>query len=209
MLTKSISIGVIALATAGFSLAANKTTFEDLQSTTSAVKTHADALNVLYRTTGYDWNAEHLQAIRDETNHIGKDLRKLQEGPLTPTEERALNRAIPLLQTMAADTAGAIHAMDEKGRPVDTSGTTLAGTTVDGLTGLRALLLGNPEQFPRTVTEKLMAYALGRMLEYSDKPAVRRIVRDAAPQDYRWSSIILGIVESPPFLMRASRTASN
>jgi hypothetical protein len=122
MLTKSISIGVIALATAGFSLAANKTTFEDLQSTTSAVKTHADALNVLYRTTGYDWNAEHLQAIRDETNHIGKDLRKLQEGPLTPTEERALNRAIPLLQTMAADTAGAIQAMDEKGRPVDNNG---------------------------------------------------------------------------------------
>jgi hypothetical protein len=122
MLTKSISIGVIALATASFSLAANKTTFEDLQNTTSAVKTHAGALNVLYRTTGYDWNAEHLQAIRDETNHIGKDLRKLQEGPLTPTEERALGRAIPLLQTMAADTAGAIRAMDEKGRPVDNNG---------------------------------------------------------------------------------------
>jgi hypothetical protein len=107
------------------------------------------------------------------------------------------------------DVIGGWRTVDEKGRPVDTSGTTLAGTTVDGLTGLRALLLGNPEQFPRTVTEKLMAYALGRMLEYSDKPAVRMIVRDAAPQHYSWSSIILGIVESPPFLMRASRTASN
>jgi hypothetical protein len=122
MLMKSISMGVIALATAGLSLAANKTTFEDLQSTTFAVKTHADALNVLYRTTGYDWNAENLQAIRDETNHIGKDLRKLQEGPLTPTEERALDRAIPLLKTMAADAAGAIQAMDQKGRPVDNNG---------------------------------------------------------------------------------------
>lgn len=122
MLMKSISMGVIALATAGFSLAANKTIFEDLQSTTSAVKIHADALNVLYRTTGYDWNAEHLQAIRDETNHIGQDLRKLQQGPLTPTEERALDRAIPLLKTMAADATGAIQAMDEKGRPVDNNG---------------------------------------------------------------------------------------
>jgi hypothetical protein len=119
---KSISMGVIALATAGFSLAANKTTFEDLRSTTSAVKTQADASNVLYRTTGYDWNAEQLQAIRDETNHIGRDLRKLQEGPLTPTEERALDRAIPLLKAMAADVTGAIQAMDEKGRPVDNNG---------------------------------------------------------------------------------------
>ena len=54
MLMKSISMGVMALATAGLSLAANKTTFEDLQSTTSAVKTQADAVNAIYRTTGYD-----------------------------------------------------------------------------------------------------------------------------------------------------------
>jgi hypothetical protein len=119
---KSISMGVIALATAGFSLAANKTTFEDLQSTTSAVTNNADAVNVLYRTTGYDWNAERLQAIRDETNHIGQDLRKLQAGPLTATERRALDRAIPLLATMAADTNGAIQALDRKGRPVDNNG---------------------------------------------------------------------------------------
>jgi len=122
MLMKSISMGVIALATAGLSLAANKTTFEDLQSTTSAVKAHADAVNTIYRTTGYDWNAEHLQAIRDETNHIGQDLRKLQESPLTPTEQRAISHAIPLLQTMAANAAGAIQALNEKGRPVDNDG---------------------------------------------------------------------------------------
>ena len=66
-----------------------------------------------------------------------------------------------------------------------------------------------PEQFPRTVTEKLLAYALGRPLDFSDRPAVRKIVRDAAAHDYRWSSLILGIVESPTFLMRASQTASN
>jgi hypothetical protein len=122
MLMKSISMGVIALATAGLSVAANKTTFEDLQSTTSAVKSHADAVNTIYRETGYDWNAEHLQAIRDETNRIGQDLRKLQESPLTPTEERALNHALPILQTMAANATSAIQALNQKGRPVDNNG---------------------------------------------------------------------------------------
>jgi hypothetical protein len=87
--------------------------------------------------------------------------------------------------------------------------TTVSGAPVEGLSGLRTLLLGAPEQFPRTVTEKLMAYALGRRLEYFDRPTVRRIVRDAAAHDYRWSSLILGIVESPAFLMRATQTASN
>jgi hypothetical protein len=86
---------------------------------------------------------------------------------------------------------------------VDASGATVGGDRVDGLGGLRALLLARPEQFPRTVTEKLLSYALGRRLEYSDEPAVRRIVRDSAAGGYRWSSLILGIVESPPFLMRA------
>ena len=55
------------------------------------------------------------------------------------------------------------------------------------------------------MTEKLLAYALGRRLEYYDRPAVRQIVRSAAAQDYRWSSLILGIVNSPPFLMRILR----
>ena len=61
---------------------------------------------------------------------------------------------------------------------------------------------------PRTVTEKLMAYALGRMLESYDRPAVRKIVRDAAASNYRWSAIILGIVESPAFLTRAPHTTN-
>ena len=64
-------------------------------------------------------------------------------------------------------------------------------------------MLDKPEQFPRTVTEKLLAYALGRRLEYYDRPTVRKIVREAAADDYRWSSLIMGIVKSPTFLMRA------
>jgi hypothetical protein len=85
---------------------------------------------------------------------------------------------------------------------VDASGSTASGMKIDGLPGLRAVLLSDPEQFPRTVTEKLMAYALSRRLEYYDRPAVRKIVRDAASKQYRWSSLIVGVVESPGFLMR-------
>jgi mono/diheme cytochrome c family protein len=100
------------------------------------------------------------------------------------------------------DAIGAWRATDESGRPVDAAAETLSGAKVDGLVGLRGLLLAEPEQFPRTVTEKLLAYALGRRLEYYDRPAVRAIVRDAAANNYRWSALIAGIVKSPPFLMR-------
>src|SRR5262245_58811464 len=98
------------------------------------------------------------------------------------------------------DVIGGWRTLDEARRPVDAVGTTVGGATVEGLRGLRAFLLDQPEQFPRTVTEKLLAYALGRPLEYSDRPVVRQIVRDAAARDYSWSSIIMGIVNSPPFL---------
>ena len=102
------------------------------------------------------------------------------------------------------DVIGGWRTIDEAGKPVDASGTTMSGTNVDGLSGLRALLLERRDQFPRTVTEKLLAYALGRMVQYYDRPAIRRIVRDAEAQDYRWSSLILGIVKSPAFQMRRS-----
>jgi hypothetical protein len=98
------------------------------------------------------------------------------------------------------DAIGAWRTVDESGHPIDATGMTVSGAQVQGLSGLRALLLAQPEQFPRTITEKLLAKALGRKLEYYDQPAVRKIVRDAAAHDYRWSSIILGIVRSPSFL---------
>jgi hypothetical protein len=107
------------------------------------------------------------------------------------------------------DVVGAWRTIDEAGKPVDASGTTASGAKIDGLTGLRTLLLDDPQRFPRTVTEKLMAYALGRRLEYYDEPAVRKIVHGAAAHDYRWSALILGIVESPGFQMRAGRAAGD
>jgi hypothetical protein len=100
------------------------------------------------------------------------------------------------------DVIGGWRTIDESGKPVDASGATVSGQKLEGLSGLRSLLLEKPEQFPRTVTGKLLAYALGRRVEYYDQPVIRKIVSDAAKQDYRWSSIIVGIVQSPTFLRR-------
>ena len=71
-----------------------------------------------------------------------------------------------------------------------------------GPAGLRNVLVSHPDRFVRTFTEKLLTYALGRGLEYYDMPAVRKITRDAARNNYRTSSIVLGVVNSLPFQMR-------
>ena len=71
-----------------------------------------------------------------------------------------------------------------------------------GVVDLRKALLAHPQLFVQTVAEKMMTYALGRGLDYYDMPAVRRIVREAAKSDYRFSAVILGIVRSVPFQMR-------
>jgi hypothetical protein len=107
------------------------------------------------------------------------------------------------------DVIGGWRTIDESGKPVDATGTTPSGARIDGLPGLRSLLLSEPEQFPRTLTEKLMAYALGRRLEYYDEPAVRKVVHEAAGQSYRWSALITGIVKSPSFLTRAYHASAN
>ena len=80
------------------------------------------------------------------------------------------------------------------------------GTTFDGLGGLKTVLESQEEQFVTTLTEKLLTYALGRGLEYYDMPQVRSIVRQAAADDYRWSSLLLEIVRSVPFQMRGSES---
>ena len=88
------------------------------------------------------------------------------------------------------------------GTPIDASGQLLDGTRVDGVVTLRKALMRQPELFVGTLTEKLMIFALGRGLGYYDMPAVRAIVRDSARQNYRFSSLILGIVKSTPFQKR-------
>ena len=102
------------------------------------------------------------------------------------------------------DAVGNWRQVSAAGTPIDASGTLPDGATFEGPIGLRDLLLDRPDDFVGTVTEKLMGYALGRGIEYYDAPTARRIVREAAGDDYRWSSIILGIVKSTAFQMRRS-----
>jgi mono/diheme cytochrome c family protein len=89
--------------------------------------------------------------------------------------------------------------------PIDSSGQLPDGTKINGPADLRKVLASKDSQFVTTVTEKLLTYALGRGVEYYDQPAIRHIVREAAASEYRWSSIVLGIVNSTPFQMRRSR----
>ncbi len=93
----------------------------------------------------------------------------------------------------------------EAGKPIDTSGVLPDGTPFQGPAGLREVLLSRRQEFVLNVTEKLLTYALGRGVEYYDAPTVRSIMQEAAPGDYRWSSLILGIVKSEPFQMRRSK----
>ncbi|MCU1330973.1 MAG: hypothetical protein JWN34_6343, partial [Bryobacterales bacterium] len=94
---------------------------------------------------------------------------------------------------------------NEDGTPIDASGMLPDGTKFEGATGLQKVLLSHPDIFVSTLAEKLLTYGLGRGTEYYDQPAIRHIVQDAAASDYRFSSIILGIVKSTPFEMRATK----
>jgi len=90
----------------------------------------------------------------------------------------------------------------DTGTAIDASGKMADGTAIEGPDDLRRALTARPQQFVQTLTRNLMAYALGRTLDYHDMPTVRRIVRDASLQDNRFSSILLGIVNSPAFQMK-------
>jgi hypothetical protein len=99
------------------------------------------------------------------------------------------------------DAAGQWRTMDGKS-PVDASGVLQDGTVVNGPTALRSWLVARPEVFVGNVTERMLTYALGRGLEPIDKPVIRNILRRASANDYRFLSVIQGIVESAPFQMR-------
>ena len=102
------------------------------------------------------------------------------------------------------DAIGRWRLTGEAGVPIDASGQMPNGAQFYGLQGLRELLLERRDEFVGTVTEKLLAYAMGRPPEYFDKPTIRSIVRDTALENHSWSSIIVGIVLSTPFRNRRS-----
>ena len=91
---------------------------------------------------------------------------------------------------------------NDEGSRIDPSGTLYNGAHVDGVAGLQAMLSSQPDVFTGVLTEKLLTYALGRGTQYYDMPAVRGIVNEARDRDYRFSGIVLGIVESTPFQMK-------
>ena len=149
--------------------------------------------------------------------------------PNVPTlDETSVSAALPMRERLSAhrtnpvcaschrtiDPVGfALENFDAVGRwrdhegdngPIDVSGGLPGVGEFDGVAGLEGGLLSRPELFAGTVTEKLLTFALGRGVEYYDAPAVRKIVRDAEADGYRLSSLILGIVKSIPFQMRAS-----
>lgn len=104
------------------------------------------------------------------------------------------------------DAVGRFRTHTAANTPIDATGELPDGTHFDGVAGLREALVSKPNRFVGTLTEKLMTYALGRGLEHYDAPSVRRILRDAADDDFRFSAIILGIVKSPPFTMRRTES---
>ena len=104
------------------------------------------------------------------------------------------------------DAVGRWRTRSEANESIDASGVLPDGTSFEGPDEMRRALLRSPRRFVTTITEKLLTYALGRNLEAYDMPAVRAIVRDAARHDYRFSSIVIGIIQSTPFQMRMSQS---
>jgi hypothetical protein len=93
----------------------------------------------------------------------------------------------------------------EEEKPIDSSGGLPDGREFDGIEGIETALLARPEIFAGVLAEKLLTYGIGRGVEYYDAPAIRRVVREAAADDYRLSALILGITQSTPFQMRSAR----
>ena len=104
------------------------------------------------------------------------------------------------------DAVGRRRTPNETRVPMDLTGALPDGTVFEGPAGLRAALLAHPERFVTTVAEKLLTYAVGRGVEHHDAPAVRAIVRAAADDGYRLTTLVLGVVRSPPFRMRSTQS---
>ncbi|RPI58633.1 MAG: DUF1585 domain-containing protein, partial [Lysobacterales bacterium] len=92
----------------------------------------------------------------------------------------------------------------DAGEPIDATAVLTDGTTVDGPAALREALVARSDAFVTALTERLMTYALGRIVTTDDRPAVRKVVAEAADGGYRFSGIVLGIANSAPFRMQTN-----
>jgi len=147
-------------------------------------------------------------------------LKPPEEGqkPKTLREQMAEHRTNPTCATchkvmdpvgLSLENFDAVGAWrtQEAGSPIDVSGQLADGRQVNGVVTLRQAILDKPELFVGTMSEKLMIYALGRGVSAEDMPEVRRVLREASAHDYRFSSLVLGIVKSVPFQMRVKPVA--
>ncbi len=147
-----------------------------------------------------------VPALTDNTVNGSLSVRKrLAEHRSNPTCAACHNLMDPVGLSLEKFDAIGRRRTAEAGTPIDASGGFPDGSRFADVDGLEAALLRRPELFVGAFAEKLQTYALGRGVEYYDAPAIRAIVRDAKPQNFRMSSIILGIVNSKPFQMRTSR----
>jgi mono/diheme cytochrome c family protein len=146
-----------------------------------------------------------VPSLKEQNSEDGKTLSVRQQ-----MEEHRKNPACAVCHTRMDPLGFALENFNgigewrtsEGGVPVDASGVLPDGTQFDGPAELREVLQSSPKQFATAITEKLLTYALGRGLEYYDAPAVRKIIREAAAGNYRWSSLIVGITRSVPFQMK-------
>jgi mono/diheme cytochrome c family protein len=151
-----------------------------------------------------------------EDNEVGtRDFKSVRERLSAHRAQPSCNGCHGIMDPLgfALDNFDAVGAWRDvemfAGTPIDASGELPDGTPLDGPDDLRDALLRKPEQFVQTLTEKLLLYALGRTVEYQDMPAVRAIVRNAADDGYRFSSIITGIVLSDPFRLEEVLESEN
>jgi len=142
-----------------------------------------------------------------------------REKPLTLREAMTRHRASPACAGCHArmdpigfamenfDAIGRWRERDStNGQAIDVTGVFPDGTKFEGIPGLKKELLRQPGQFVGTIAEKLLMYALGRNVQYYDAPAVRGILREAAGHNFTFSSLVLGVVKSRPFLMRQAES---
>ncbi len=149
-----------------------------------------------------------VPALKTEANDTGK--------PLTMRQAMVAHRANPVCASCHARMDPIGFAMDnfdavgrwrvsDAGQVIDASGVLPDGTKFNGVAELKKALLRHPEQFVRTVAEKLLMYGIGRNVQYFDQPAVRDIVERARASNYSFASLVLGVVKSAPFQMRKAQ----
>ena len=143
-------------------------------------------------------------AEREETSAVMSMRERMEEHRANPVCASCHERMDPIGFALENFDAVGKWREVEGGAEIDTAGQLPDGTTFDGLPELRDILLARQDEFVTTVTEKLLTYALGRGVEYYDRPAIRAIAREAETADYRWSALVLGVTRSLPFQMRRS-----